>query len=576
MARTKSVTVQQINLTGFRSIAAYMTDMSEWLSDAGERETVFDEMRDDGRVESLVQNRKKKVLQMTGSFTETKNKTVNEACENVLTFNVFYALNNIMLNAVPYGLPTLIMAFVVIYFRMIFIPNSVINLIFPALLLLSTIFQFWMVSRKSKVVDRGDRILLWASCGAMAVATLISWAGVVMGSLLLIIWWMFQLALLESLIAVWELLSRYYESHLKERKLAYKKKNPSLPLTSGKASFIEVSWLYDLAKMVLVPVLAIWSFPGSVFMACKVFNFTGVAQRIFFGPFVKAENGFSVSLLYILIIISLFFLFRYLVYAAKAFYRVWKTQSAIQKLGEDVVFKETDVNYNLANNIISLLAWGLYVVIIFLLLQIPASGLALVSTGLATGIGFAMKDVLNNFFYGIQLMSGRLRVGDVIECDGVRGTVDSITYQSTQIVANDGSIMAFPNATLFSKNFKNLTRNNAYELLKIPVGIKYGSDVDYVREILTEALSVLQTKDEYGRDVVDPSRGISVRFDSFGDNSVNLSVTQFTTVETHYTYAAKAKEIIYNTLNEHNIEIPFPQRDIYVKQVVEPDKPSSL
>lgn len=104
MARTKSVTVQQVNLTGFRSIAAYMTDMSEWLSNAGERETVFDEMRDDGRVESLVQNRKKKVLQMTGSFTETKNKTVNEACENVLTFNVFYELNNIMLNAVPYGI----------------------------------------------------------------------------------------------------------------------------------------------------------------------------------------------------------------------------------------------------------------------------------------------------------------------------------------------------------------------------------------------------------------------------------------------------------------------------------------
>ena len=173
-------------------------------------------------------------------------------------------------------------------------------------------------------------------------------------------------------------------------------------------------------------------------------------------------------------------------------------------------------------------------------------------------------------------MSGRLRVGDVIECDGIRGTVDSITYQSTQIVAQDGSVMAFPNSTLFSKNFKNLTRNHAYELLKIPVGIKYGSDVDYVRDILTEALSVLQTKDEYGRDVVDPSRGITVRFDSFGDNSVNLSVVQFTTVETHFTYAAKAKEIIYNTLNEHNIEIPFPQRDVYVKQVVGPEKEQTL
>ena len=463
-------------------------------------------------------------------------------------------------------LPTLVMAFVVIYFRMIFIPNSVINLIFPALLLLSTFFQFWMVSRKGKIVDRGDRILLWASSGAMAVATLISWAGVVMGSLLLIIWWMFQLALLESLIAVWELLSRYYESHLKERKLAYRKKNPSLPLSNGKASFIEVSWLYDLAKTVLVPVLAIWSFPGSVFMACKVFNFTGVARRIFFGPFVKAENGFSVSLLYILIIVSLFFLFRYLIYAAKAFYRVWKTKSAIQKLGENVVFKETDVNYNLANNIISLLAWGLYVLIIFLLLQIPASGLALVSTGLATGIGFAMKDVLNNFFYGVQLMSGRVRVGDIIECDGIRGTVVGLSYQSTQIEAMDDSVIIFTNTALFNKNFKNLTRSDSYQLVSVLVGVKYGTDVEKARRIILEALNPLMMKDKYGREVVDKKKGIVVRVDDFADSSVNLRVLMHTTVENYAAIAAQAREAIYNAFNENGIEIPFPQQDVYIKE----------
>ena len=104
MARTKSVTTQILNLTGFRSVAGYMADTSSWLADVGERESVFDEMRDDPRVESLVKNRKDKVLQMTGSFTESKNKRVNEACENLLTFNTFYALNNILLNGIPYGL----------------------------------------------------------------------------------------------------------------------------------------------------------------------------------------------------------------------------------------------------------------------------------------------------------------------------------------------------------------------------------------------------------------------------------------------------------------------------------------
>ncbi len=104
MARTNSVTSKILNLTGFRSIMGYVADTSSWLNDVGERESVFDEMRDDPRIESLIKNRKDKVLQMTGSFTESKNKRLNEACENLLTFNTFYKLNNILLNAVPYGL----------------------------------------------------------------------------------------------------------------------------------------------------------------------------------------------------------------------------------------------------------------------------------------------------------------------------------------------------------------------------------------------------------------------------------------------------------------------------------------
>ena len=104
MANTKSVTTKILNLTGFRSVAGYMNDTADWLSSVDERESVFAEMRNDPRIESLVKNRKDKVLQMTGSFSETKNKLVNEACENLLSFNTFFKLNNILLNAVPYGI----------------------------------------------------------------------------------------------------------------------------------------------------------------------------------------------------------------------------------------------------------------------------------------------------------------------------------------------------------------------------------------------------------------------------------------------------------------------------------------
>ncbi len=104
MARTNSVTSRVININGFRSIANYVSDTQDWINSVQERENIFEEMRDDGRVESLILDRKNKVLQMYGSFSETKNKLMNEACQNLLTFNTFYKLNNILLNAVPYGI----------------------------------------------------------------------------------------------------------------------------------------------------------------------------------------------------------------------------------------------------------------------------------------------------------------------------------------------------------------------------------------------------------------------------------------------------------------------------------------
>lgn len=104
MAKSKSVTAQIINIDTFHTIAGYIDDTSAWLSDVRERENIFDKMRDDGRLWSLVEERKGKVLMMYGSLTPTGNKTVDEACEKYLTFNIFYQLNNILLNAVPLGL----------------------------------------------------------------------------------------------------------------------------------------------------------------------------------------------------------------------------------------------------------------------------------------------------------------------------------------------------------------------------------------------------------------------------------------------------------------------------------------
>ena len=178
-----------------------------------------------------------------------------------------------------------------------------------------------------------------------------------------------------------------------------------------------------------------------------------------------------------------------------------------------------------------------------------------------------MKDLLENFIYGISLMTGRVRVGDYIECDGIQGRVESITYQSTQLITLDGSVIAFLNAQLFSKNFKNLTRNHHYELVKIPIGVAYGSDIEQVRRLLIDTITpILHVRIDDGREVLKADSTITVVFSDFGASSVDLLVCYWILVDQKARFNALVKESIYNVLTKQGVEIPFPQCDVHIKQ----------
>ena len=463
--------------------------------------------------------------------------------------------------------PILLLSFIVISLRVAFVPNSLLNIIFPPLLLVFTAAQAWTLFRNKKDLPAWDVAYGWVSLLVLVATSIIALRGFVLLGIQLLIWWIFLLTLLQTITAVYDLLHIYYVRHIKEMKTHYIEAHPNLPNVTDE-DLIAVTWPHSFVKSALLPVAIVLSIPFSLFMASSVFDLNEVFNEYYRVPFLEVPGYISLSCYKLVLVLVLFFLFRYLVYAGKALYRLLRIKSLL-KGSAGRLFHENQANFTLAENIIGISLWGIYVIAIFLILKIPGGAIKVIGAGLATGLGFAMKDILNNFFYGVQLMSGRVRVGDFIECDGIRGKVDSINYQSTQIIASDGSVMAFPNATLYNKNFKNLTKNHCYELLSFDVGVKYGVDVDKVRAIIQEALVPLERKDVYGRDIVDPKYGIQVRFKDFGDNSVNLSVYQYITVEEHYTYPARAKELIYNALNENGIEIPFPQRDLYIKAIPE-------
>ena len=120
----------------------------------------------------------------------------------------------------------------------------------------------------------------------------------------------------------------------------------------------------------------------------------------------------------------------------------------------------------------------------------------------------------------------------------------------------DGSVIAFQNSQLFTKNYKNLTRNHGYELHFLEVGVAYGTDINFCKKILEDAIIKL--------DCIDKKRGVSIVLKEFADSSMILKILVWVPVLSQYSDDGKVLECVYNTLNEHNIEIPFPQRDLHI------------
>ncbi len=481
--------------------------------------------------------------------------------------------------------PVMLMGFVVIVFRVIFIPNNLVNLVFPPLLAVFTLWQWIVVRRHNSNIPKSDTFYTWISLVIMMASTVAAWVGYTLMAVQILIWWLFQLTCIQTITSAYHLLELYEARKLaakvarrqssKIRKSERQRANLSPALDAAAAlqkikdnpgDYIINTWFFDLIYKAVVPVLGVVSIMWSIWWAADVFNLTNSVVSFFLLDFIKIPNVLYLSLQKIVLACSLWFVFRYVSYLLKALYKLKTRNPKMRNSQRQRVDKVISArpNITLANNVIAILVWGSYFIICMLMLHIPGGAISIISAGLATGVGFAMKDLLENFFYGISLMTGRIRVGDFIECDGIRGKVESITYQSTQIATLDGSIIAFLNSALFSKNFKNLTKSHSYELLKVPFGVAYGTDINKVRKVLMKAINDLQAKTRDGRDIINTKLGADVLFDEFADSSVNLILTCWIIVEEKLMITSRIKETIYNALNENNISIPFPQRDVHI------------
>ena len=427
--------------------------------------------------------------------------------------------------------PLMLVGFIVIVFRIILIPNDLVNLIFPPVLLLCALWQWNVIGRKHNQVLRTDKTYAFISLAVFGASTIFAWTGFTLLAVQLIIWWTMQLTCVLTITCCEGWLSVY----AKRKKLADKA--------------ITDKWLYRFIYKVLLPISGVLSFIISIYWAADVFNMSDTTWEIFNKDYIKTSN-FTASLYSISEVACLYFLFNYINITSVDFMRHhFEKADPASAASKIVMFK----------NVMQVIIWGIWLMIALNVFQVGKSWLLAIFAGLSTGLGFASKDILENIYYGISLMMGRVKVGDYIICDGTRGKVSSISYTSTMLEATDGSVIAFQNSQLFSKNYKNMTKNHGYELDILEVGIAYGSNVKEVKQILIDALMKL--------DCIYQDKGVKVLLKSFDDSCITLRIVVWVNVLTQAIDDATIMECIYDTLNDHNIEIPFPQREITIKQV---------
>jgi len=184
------------------------------------------------------------------------------------------------------------------------------------------------------------------------------------------------------------------------------------------------------------------------------------------------------------------------------------------------------------------------------------TSLAIIAGGLSVGIGIGLQDIVSNFVSGLVLLFEQsLRPGDIVELDGRISRVEKISLRATTVRTRTNEELIIPNANFTTNLVKNYTKSDRLVQVVVPLGVSYKSDPHLVRRL------VIETALQHPLVLVEPPPVLN--FIAYGDSSLdfNLLVT-VNQPELTLTIRSDLYYMLWDVFAEHNIEIPFPQRDL--------------
>lgn len=192
------------------------------------------------------------------------------------------------------------------------------------------------------------------------------------------------------------------------------------------------------------------------------------------------------------------------------------------------------------------------------------TNLAMLVSALSVGIGFGLQNIVNNFISGIILLFERpIRRGDTVTVGNTSGTVRSISIRSTEIETGDRVTVVVPNSDLISGQVHNWTLHDRCVRAVLPIGVAYGSDVNQVRNLLLAAANAHPEVIKPGAFIPGPN----VLFMSFGESALNFELRLYVRdLDVRSQVISDLNFEIDRQFREHNISMPFPQREVWVRQ----------
>jgi len=247
-----------------------------------------------------------------------------------------------------------------------------------------------------------------------------------------------------------------------------------------------------------------------------------------------------------------------------SFFLLFFLSGKVKRLLNKRVFPRYNVDVGVSESISTIVRYLILIVGVIIIFQttgIDLSALGLLVGALGVGIGFGLQNVTNNFISGIIILFERpIKVGDRIEVEGLTGNIVDISARATTIITNDNIAVIVPNSDFINKQVINWSHNNRNIRLNIPIGVSYKEDPQIVAKLLLGIAKahpgVLETP------------APNVRFEEFGDSSLKF-LLQIWTSEYIDRPAVIKSDIyfeVFKVFKDNNIEIPFPQRDIHIKE----------